>query len=182
MSSCVLNIIIKLDKVMCKMKSLMFAMITIAIIAVCFASCGDDDDYLKVETSMYVVLKYGNESVSGSVFVFPQADDYDPLTFKIEDGNLGNLGRKATINRQNGSTIHSIAYIPCPKGKYGCWEHYDIEPDIDWITSCTPGTFYVVAAYPGFATLAWQSRTVTIKANNGNAQEFVFTQNRGYQE
>lgn len=157
----------------------MFAIIAIAIIVVCFTSCGDDDDNLKVETTMYVTLKDGNKSVSGSVFVFPQADDYDPLTFKIEDGNLG---RKATINRKNGNTVHSIAYIPCPEGKYGCWEHYDIEPDIDWITSCKPGTYYVVAAYPGFATLAWQSRTVTIEANNGNAQEFIFTQQRGYQE
>ena len=153
----------------------------VAMLSISLTSCGsDDDDDLKVETSMYVSMKDGSGlSITGSAFVFPQASDYDPLSFKIEGGNLG---IRATINRQNGSTIRSITYIPCPKGKAGCWNHYDIEPSEDWITSCKPGTFYVVAAYPGFATLAWQSRTVTIKANNGNWQEFIFTQKSGYQE
>lgn len=144
-----------------------------------FASCGSDDE-LSVETSMYVSLKtsYGTR-LTGDVYVFPYASDYDPETFNNDGGFLG--GVKATIKRGNGTIVDSYAYVPCTSGELGVWHHYDHEPSESWMRGCNPGTYYLIATRPGWGTMAWMSKIVTIKENNGNLVEFVFTITDGYQ-
>ena len=152
----------------------------VAIVSVGFVSCGDDDND-SVETTFYVSLEtsYGTR-LNGCVYVFPNASDYDPETFKVGEGFLGN-SVKATIMRRDGTLVNSYAYMMCSTEALGVWHHYDREPNDPWLHSCNPGTYYMIATRTGWGIFAWMSRIVTIKANNGNLEKFIFTTTDGYQ-
>jgi hypothetical protein len=156
----------------------------VGIVSVGFVSCGDDDND-SVETTFYVSLEtsYGTQ-LNGCVYVFPNASDYDPETFKVGEGFLGN-SVKATIMRRDGTLVNSYAYMMCSTEALGVWHHYDREPSYDpWLHSCNPDTYYMIATRSGWSwNYAWLSKTVTIKANQVHLEEFVFTTtNGGYQQ
>ncbi len=152
----------------------------VAIVSVGFVSCGDDDDD-SVETTFYACLKTPYDSwLNGCVYVFPNASDYDPETFEVGEGFLGN-SVKATVMRRDGTVVNSYAYMMCSSEELGVWHHYDREPNDPWLHSCNPGTYYMIATRTGWGTFAWMSKTVTIKANNMNLETFVFTTTNGYQ-
>lgn len=155
--------------------SLMVAMFSIGIV-----SCGGDDND-SVDTTFYAVLKTPSGTrLNGCVYVFPNASDYNPETF-----NVGDVRGKATILRKDGTIVNSYAYVMCSTEELGVWHHYDREPSYDpWLHSCNPGTYYMMATRTGWLTnYAWMSKTVTIKANNGNLEEFIFTKtDGGYQQ
>ena len=152
----------------------------IAFVNVGFVSCGDDDND-SVETTFYAVLKTPSGTrLNGCVYVFPNASDYDPESFKE-----GEVRGKATISHKDGTIVNSYSYVMCSTEELGVWHHYDREPSYDpWLHSCNPGTYYMIATRTGWSwNYAWMSKTVTIKANQeGQLEEFVFTTtNGGYQ-
>ena len=153
----------------------------VAMFSIGIVSCGDNDKE-SVETTFYASLEtpYGTR-LNGCVYVFPNASDYDPETFKIGEGSLG-LSVKATISRKDGIIVNSYAYVMCSKEELGVWHHYDREPNDPWLHSCNPGIYYMIATRTGWGTFAWMSKTVTIKANNGNLEKFIFTTTNGYQQ
>ena len=152
----------------------------VAMFSIGIVSCGDDDDDA-VSTTFYAVLKTPSGTrLNGCVYVFPNAADYDPESF-----NIGEVRGKATILRKDGTLVNSYSYVYCFTDELGVWHHYDREPSYDpWLHSCNPGTYYMIATREGWSwNYAWMSKTVTIKANQGNLEEFVFTTtNGGYQQ
>jgi hypothetical protein len=151
----------------------------VAIVNVGLVSCGDDDKDSD-STTFYAVLKTPSGTrLNGGVYVFPNASDYDPESFKE-----GEVRGKATISHKDGTIVNSYSYVMCSTEELGVWHHYDREPSYDpWLHSCNPGTYYMIATRTGWSwNYAWMSKTVTIKANQGNLEEFVFTTiNGGYQ-
>ena len=149
----------------------------VAIVSVGFVSCGDDDND-SVNPTFYAVLKTPSGTrLNGYVYVFPNASDYDPETFKE-----GEVRGKATISRKDGTIVNSYSYVICTTEELGVWYHYDHEPDYDpWLHSCNPGTYYMIATRTGWSwNYAWMSKTVTIKANQeGQLEVFVFTTTDG---
>lgn len=144
-------------------------------------SCSNDDE-LKVETSMLFTFELDNvrkERVNGYLYIFPNRNDYKPETFDITDTKYA-IYNMAQIKTQDGKTINSIAtvFASAHSSSYDEWRS-DVLYDQLWLQPCKPGTYYMIAYFDrGWAMdiklHAWQSRTVTIKENNGNVQKFVF--------
>lgn len=119
---------------MSKKKSIwaLLAIIMVVTLSVGFVSCSsDDDDELKVETQLMIVMKNTKgERLSGQCFIFPDGD-YDEKSFI--HSSIGSIKTTA------GKSVTSIAF-----GSISSKQSLTHE--------CSPGRYYVVGVYMGKQT------------------------------
>lgn len=133
-------------------------------ILVSIFGCSNNDDELKVETSIWYIARntmLGDNKITATFYFF-EDDDYDPTTF-LFNLNLQSLKDGAELTTTSGKKVKSFFIDIVLKDDRGMGKY-----------NCSPGSYYVITSIGSGINMQWKAKRITVSKNNISNIEVIF--------